>query len=323
MKKLPSLKELFLNRKKLLLKSEISSRKFSSNINSRIISKNYSSPLLMKDENLKILKKIKHKYEKSNLSSIALSSTRSNYMKKVINKKKKKNKSFFLKYVPKEDYLSSYNKVPEIIKINQRLLNDGIYKEKNEIDYSKKNFSKIHNYFSNKEEKERRLSILFGELFDKRKKGEEIKFNKIPYKILKEKNEDNNFSDAKNIYNDFQNKLIQRKSFNLCKLYDDFLIHENKSIKDKSKIKERINYLFLKNKIKFQNLLKHKINFKDIDIEDFYVAESINNIEDNNLFIEASSLHCKKFYPKYIKTRFKSNTLSKFVTSQGCFFGKP
>ena len=140
MKKFSSLKELFLNRKKLLLKSDISARKLSLNMNSRIISKNFSSPLLMKDENSKILKII-HKKEKSNLSSIPLSSTKSTInTKKIMNKKKKKNKYFFLKHIPKEDYLSSYNKIPEIIKINKKLLKDAIYKEQNEIDYSKKKF---------------------------------------------------------------------------------------------------------------------------------------------------------------------------------------
>ena len=324
MKKLPALKELFLNRKKLLLKSEISSRKLSLNINSRIISKNYSSPLLMKDENSEILKILKHKKGRSNLSSNAFSSNKSSYnTKKIITKKKKKNKHFFLKSTPKEDYLSSYNKIPEIIKINNRLLKDSIYHEKNEIDYSKKNLTKIHDFYSNKEEKDRRLSIMFSDLFDKRKKGEEIKVKKIPFNNIKEKKEENNISDAQDLYNNFHNKLIQRKSFNISKLYGDFLLNENKYFKNQIQLKGRINYLFLKHQIKFQNLIKHKINFKDINIEDIDVAESTNNNEDNNFLIKSSSLHSKKFYPKYIKTRFKSNTLSKFITSQGCFFGIP
>ena len=323
MKKFSSLKELFLNRKKLLLKSDISARKLSLNMNSRIISKNFSSPLLMKDENSKILKII-HKKEKSNLSSIPLSSTKSTInTKKIMNKKKKKNKYFFLKHIPKEDYLSSYNKIPEIIKINKKLLKDAIYKEQNEIDYSKKNFSQIHNYYLNKKENDRRISLLFSDLFDKRKKGEEIKFKKIPFNNIKDTIEDYNVSNAKNIYDEFQNKLIQRKSLNMSKLYDDFFINENQYFKENNKLKGRINYLFLKQQIKFQNLLKHKINFKNFDVDVFEVLESTNNIKDDNLLIEASSLHSKKFYPKYVKTRFKSNTLSKFITSQGNFFGIP
>ena len=328
MKKIYSTKNLFASKIKFNIKRDFSPQSFTSFSNQKTLRKNNSSPLFMKlKEKFKILE-ILNQFrfqDQFNLSSNHLSSnSKLNYSDRKPVKKKKKAIFYFPKTFPKEEFSSSFDKIPPIIKVNKNLLNDSIYTGENEIKYSKKNLEKLKDYFTNKKVKERRLSILFNNLFEKRKKGEEIKLKQIPFNKISSKTYCS-FSEAKNIYSNIQNKRSKRNSENISKLFNEFLQNEDKFEKklknNKKNEKEKLNYCFLKNYIKFQNLLKYNLNFRDSVLQDFNVPKS--NDDDDNIKDTLILIRKQYNYPKYIKTKFKPKTLIKFSTNQGAYFGTP
>jgi len=84
---------------------------------------------------------------------------------------KNKKKRMFKSKKLENDLLISLENNPTIFKMNNKLLNDGIFKKKYEIKYSKKNKENISDYFYKRDNINEQKILIHNDLFEKKKKN--------------------------------------------------------------------------------------------------------------------------------------------------------
>ena len=89
----------------------------------------------------------------------------------------------------------------------------------------------------------------------------------------------------------------------------------NNDVKKKSHSSIQNNYYFIKKKIKVMNLLNFNHFFRDSDLDE------IDTTSDKQYFRIHDGF--PKKYPSFLKTKFRRNTLLKFGSYKGFFFGIP
>ena len=271
---------------------------------------------LIKNDNLKIKLKEFRSFSNSlnSLNSIqyTLQTINNNTIKikpeiktrnKFLGKKEKNIKSDSLSY--------SYDKIPTIIHLNKKLLNNGIFKEKYEIGYSKLNERNIENFFEKKEKNNERKSIILNKKFKKKKKNPLYFPKKTDLIITNERITSKKYNSVKTKYKEHINKKIKINSLTFANQMTEII---NNDLKKKSQSSIQNNYYFIKKKIKVMNLLNnHFLSDSDLDEIDITSDKQYFRIHDG----------FPKKYPSFLKTKFRRNTLLKFGSYKGFFFGIP
>ena len=223
---------------------------------------------------------------------------------KLLSKKEKNKKSDNLSY--------SYDKIPTIINLNKKLLNNGIFQEKHEIGYSKLNKRNIENFFEKKEKNNERKSIILNKIFEKKKKNPLYFPKKTDLILTNERITSKKYNSVKNKYKEHINKKIKINSLTFANQMTEII---NNDVKKKSHSSIQNNYYFIKKKIKVMNLLNFNHFFRDSDLDE------IDTTSDKQYFRIHDGF--PKKYPSFLKTKFRRNTLLKFGSYKGFFFGIP
>ena len=109
-----------------------------------------------------------------------------------------------------EKISSSFDKIPKIIQSNKKLLNDGIYNDNIEIEYSKKNENIVKDYFYKKNELNERKSIILNKIFENRKRNS-LYYPKKKNLIIKDNEYFNDeFNLIKNKFKEYEYNKIRK-----------------------------------------------------------------------------------------------------------------
>ena len=232
---------------------------------------------------------------------------------------KNKKKRMFKSKKLENDLLISLENNPTIFKMNNKLLNDGIFKKKYEIKYSKKNKENISDYFYKRDNINEQKILIHNDLFEKKKKNLIVYPIKSDFKI-KPLKEDKEFNLIHKKYKEYQRIKIIKNSINfgnqIKELFETENIFNNKE-KPKSKS--------IPNKKRIFNNLHKKIKIKKQFFYKTYIYDTdLNEIDDNNInnsgnsnYIQYKRYNCK--YPRFLKTKFKRSTILKFGAFGGFF----
>jgi hypothetical protein len=270
--------------------------------------------------------------------------------RRIKEKLKLKSKTFFehskkeIKKAKKIDYNSHIN---DLISTNNKLIrNFGTFSINNEVNYSKKNYMLVNNYFEKAYKLNKRLSAsIKKQLNDKKENPKDIealykKANSFSTKMTDKiyKTEKNNFKLNR------ENKLKEKS-----KVFDNIVIDELnsnlekiRSVKDDTVSRNKINYVALTNKIFLSNLIKQmKIIYikdpvmnilrgnnskripdlrKEVSLYDEFEGLK-NKYNDDITFSSYNKI--KLYLPKFIKTKFKKTTNSKYGHFNDNYFGVP
>ena len=270
--------------------------------------------------------------------------------RRIKEKLKLKSKTFFehsKKEIKKSKKIDYNNHVNNLISTNNKLIrNFGNFSINNELNYSKKNFMLVNKYFEKSEKLNKRISESI------RKHINEQKENKIDIEAMYKKA--NSFStkmtDKK--YRSEKNNLVIKRENKLkekSKVFDNIVIDELnsnlekiRSVKDDTVSRNKINYVALTNKIFLSNLIKQ--------MKIIYIKDPVMNIlrgtnskripdlrKEVSLYDEFEGLYnkyndditfssynkIKLYLPKFIKTKFKKTTNSKYGHFNDNYFGIP
>lgn len=206
--------------------------------------------------------------------------------------------------------LSFSNQKLKIDIFNNNILRDEIYKNKLRINYSKKNFTKVVEFFDKKnsfnENRSERLSYLFNE----RKKIN----NSFQVKSLKNFEREKEFNFIVNEFKKNQSEKIKKNSLIFANQIEEMFNTENLYNVNKNFKYEKTNFKIintLHKKIEFNNILKYKKRFNDLDLDE--LEDNINNIKIQNY----KNDNFQKILPKFLKTKFKPSTIIKFGSCGG------
>ena len=234
--------------------------------------------------------------------------------------KRQKKRNFFIKKnkIISEKISSSFDKIPKIIQSNKKLLNDGIYNNYNEIEYSKRNENFVKNYFDKKNELNERKSIILNKIFENKKRNS-LYYPKKNCLIIKDNDYSNDeFHLIKNKFKEYEYNKIRKKSVNFANKFTEiFTENMNKNNHKKSKSPNYSNILYLIKKIKLKNFINTKSLIIDSDLDD--IDLKINNTNETYRIHDGFP----KKYPKFLKTKFKRDTILKFGSYKGIYFGSP
>ena len=269
-------------------------------------------------------------------------------------KEKLKTKSFFkpTKYLKKPEKnieLIDDNKTNlSIINANKKLIrNYSAFSSVREITVSKKNELLVNDYFKKSENEKRKKTQEIIRQFDMNKKGKcynQFSRNNKHKKILQKFNEIE-FNKFRSFYSSQNKKKLKEKA----KVFDTIIIDELnsnlekiKSIKDETHNTNQINYVALTNKIFSSNLIKQmrliyirdptmnilrgKTTKKISDLKRetplYYEFEQLYNQDETDITISRYN-KIKLSLPKFIKTKFKKSTNSKYGNIIDNYFGIP
>ena len=145
-----------------------------------------------------------------------------------------------------EKISSSFDKIPKIIQSNKKLLNDGIYNDNIEIEYSKKNENIVKDYFYKKNELNERKSIILNKIFENRKRNS-IYYPKKKCLIIKDNEYSNDeFNLIKNKFKEYEYNKIRKKSVNFANQFTEIFTENSNYINNKkSKSTNYSNILYL------------------------------------------------------------------------------
>lgn len=260
-------------------------------------------------------------------------------LKRKLKISKSKAKTFFetnkkeIKHIKKINFNNNIN---NLIKANKKLIrNVGSFSTGKEISYCKKNLNIVNNYFHKAAKEKERLSIIMTKKSDLNKKQIFAGFN---YDNLYKNNQKLSEIINNEKYKKFKNKLLLRSKNKLkekSRVFDRIMIDQInnnlekiRSIKDDTYNRDKIDYVFLTNKILLTNLIKQMkiIYIKDPDMNDltgnkvdintdlrkvslFDEFEDLSHqYKDDKIFSRYQKI--KLALPKYIKTKFKKANYS-------------
>ena len=270
--------------------------------------------------------------------------------RRIKEKLKLKSKTFFehsKKEIKKSKKIDYNNHINNLISTNNKLIrNFGAFQTGKELNYNKKNFMLVNNYFEKSSKLNKRL---YGSI---RKKINEKKENPLDIESLYKKANsfsakmtDKKYKTEKNIIIIKRENRLKEKS----KVFDNIVIDELnsnlekiRSVKDDTVSRNKINYVALTNKIFLSNLIKQ--------MKIIYIKDPVMNILRGNnskripdlrkevsLYDEFEGLYnkyndditfssynkIKLYLPKFIKTKFKKTTNSKYGHFNDNYFGVP
>ena len=236
-------------------------------------------------------------------------------------RKRQKKRNIFLNKKNKinnEKISSSFDKIPKIIQSNKKLLNDGIYNDNYEIEYSKRNENLVKDFFYKKNELNERKSIILNKIFENRKRNS-IYSPKKNYLVIKDNDYSNDeFNLIKNKFKEYAVNKLRKRSVNFANKFTGILTdNTNYNNNKKSKSPNYSNISYLIKKIKAKNLINSKYFIIDSDLDDIGLKKNNTN--------ETYRIHngFPTKYPKYLKTKFKRDTILKFGSYKGLYFGSP
>ena len=272
----------------------------------------------LKKDNIRTKAKLSSFRSNSNISSIQ--NTQQTTITFQSDTKRQKKRNFFIKKnkIISEKISSSFDKIPKIIQSNKKLLNDGIYNNYNEIEYSKRNENFVKNYFDKKNELNERKSIILNKIFENKKRNS-LYYPKKNCLIIKDNDYSNDeFHLIKNKFKEYEYNKIRKKSVNFANKFTEFFTENiNKNNHKKSKSPNYSNILYLIKKIKLKNFINTKSLIIDSDLDD--IDLKINNTNETYRIHDGFP----KKYPKFLKTKFKRDTILKFGSYKGIYFGSP
>lgn len=241
------------------------------------------------------------------------------------------------------------NYFPSLTKLNKELIHTSIFQGVSQIEYSKKNYDFVMDYFHNKEEDCENKAKRLGKEFDERKAvavGDLIPPNKVRSKNLRL---------TQGTFEKFKTKQKATVS-SKQKIKSVMFAHQVINImkQDKPKIKHRNNNITNQNRALSEPSRRSRIinkennqrqsNLDKVDFELLKQKISIYNLLKNSLFKPHSSSsldvdmkedlgknfvfgtnHSVKYglKPHFLKTKFKRQTVYKYDGITGKFFGMP
>jgi hypothetical protein len=270
--------------------------------------------------------------------------------RRIKEKLKLKSKTFFehsKKEIKKPKIIDYNSHTNNLISANHKLIrNFGTFSTNNQLNYSKKNYMLVNNYFERAEKLNKRISESITKHINEKKENPiDIdtfykKANSFSAKMTDKKYR----TEKINFVIKRENKLKEKS-----KVFDNIVIDELnsnlekiRSVKDDTVSRNKINYVALTNKIFLSNLIKQ--------MKIIYIKDPVMNILRGNnskripdlrkevsLYDEFEGLYnkyndditfssynkIKLYLPKFIKTKFKKKTNSKYGHFADNYFGIP
>lgn len=233
--------------------------------------------------------------------------------------------------------------ITSITKLNKQLIQSSIFKGKNEICYSKKDYDTVKDYLTNKEiENEMKGEELCKNFYERKQSrlGDNAVLSPVKRTSSKKGLSQEEFASFKEKHNKCLTQRAKRKSqlfakqmFNLIQVHPEEDDEERKEVnqrdfedddEDNSLLKKlkkekssNVNYAVLKKQIRIYNLIQNGSNRMRM-IDEINLKEDLG--EDFTYGVNSLKYNLK---PNFLKTKFKKITLRKVDGIDGKFFGIP
>ena len=233
--------------------------------------------------------------------------------------------------------------ITSITKLNKQLIQSSIFKGKNEICYSKKDYDTVKDYLTNKEiENEMKGEELCKNFYERKQSrlGDNAVLSPVKRTSSKKGLSQEEFASFKEKHNKCLTQRTKRKSqlfakqmFNLIQVHPEEDDEERKEVnqrdfedddEDNSLLKKlkkekssNVNYAVLKKQIRIYNLIQNGSNRMRM-IDEINLKEDLG--EDFTYGVNSLKYNLK---PNFLKTKFKKITLRKVDGIDGKFFGIP